>query len=163
MGCQDWGSHWEAMKGHTGRVNCVAISPDGTTIVSGSNDKTLQLWDVKTGEGIGKAMGGHTQPVSSIDSSLDGKHILSVSQGAYENLVWSWENQTQLLGMQFQQGMTMLGSPFRVSKDGWVLGSGHKQLFWLPAGLRMELVGKGNIIAIVTQEVVVLDVPAYIS
>ncbi|KAG8987933.1 hypothetical protein FRB94_001337 [Tulasnella sp. JGI-2019a] len=108
----------EAMKGHTDWVNCVAISPDGTTIVSGSDDRTLQLWDAKIGEGVGKAMEGHTQPVSSIDFSLGGKYILSVSQGSFENLVWSWENQTQLLDMQFQQGMTILTSLYQVSKDG---------------------------------------------
>jgi WD40 repeat protein len=37
-------------KGHTASVSCVAISPDGKHIVSGSGDKTIKLWDVKTGK-----------------------------------------------------------------------------------------------------------------
>ena len=30
---------------HNGDVNSVAFSPDGKTIVSGSDDKTLKVWD----------------------------------------------------------------------------------------------------------------------
>ena len=30
---------------HSGDVNSVAFSPDGKTIVSGSDDKTLKVWD----------------------------------------------------------------------------------------------------------------------
>ncbi|KAJ1447773.1 WD40-repeat-containing domain protein [Pelagophyceae sp. CCMP2097] len=36
-------------KGHTSRVECCAFSPDGKRIVTGSNDKTAQLWDAETG------------------------------------------------------------------------------------------------------------------
>ncbi len=32
------------LTGHTGQVESVAFSPDGTRIVSGSGDNTLRLW-----------------------------------------------------------------------------------------------------------------------
>jgi len=35
--------------GHTDSVNSVAFSPDGTRIVSGSDDKTIRVGDVLTG------------------------------------------------------------------------------------------------------------------
>ena len=30
---------------HSGTINSVAFSPDGKTIVSGSRDKTIKVWD----------------------------------------------------------------------------------------------------------------------
>ncbi|MDF5729342.1 MAG: hypothetical protein PUP92_15310 [Rhizonema sp. PD38] len=38
------------LKVHTASVNAIAISPHGHTFVSGSNDKTVNLWDLKTGK-----------------------------------------------------------------------------------------------------------------
>jgi WD40 repeat protein len=37
-------------KGHTGAVTCLAVSADGTRLVSGSLDQTVRLWNLKTGE-----------------------------------------------------------------------------------------------------------------
>jgi WD40 repeat protein len=38
------------LKGHTDEVQSVAYSPDGKTLVSGSYDKTVMLWDVSATE-----------------------------------------------------------------------------------------------------------------
>ncbi len=37
------------LKGHKGRVEAVAISPDGATIATGSWDQTVRIWDAATG------------------------------------------------------------------------------------------------------------------
>lgn len=35
-----------SLKGHTHRVLYLAISPDGSTIVTGAGDETLRFWKV---------------------------------------------------------------------------------------------------------------------
>ena len=38
------------LKGHSGAVNAIAISPEGNTFASASNDTTVNLWNLKTGK-----------------------------------------------------------------------------------------------------------------
>jgi len=38
----------EKQSAHSDDVRSVAYSPDGKTIVSGSNDKTIKVWDAGT-------------------------------------------------------------------------------------------------------------------
>ena len=37
-------------QGHTGYVRSVAYSSDGTQLASGSEDRTVRIWDVASGE-----------------------------------------------------------------------------------------------------------------
>jgi WD40 repeat protein len=38
------------LPGHTDWVNAVALTPDGRRAVSGSNDTTLRVWDLRDGK-----------------------------------------------------------------------------------------------------------------
>src|SRR5438445_13786963 len=40
------GDEAHTFRGHTQAVRCVAISPDGKLLASGSDDQTIQLWDL---------------------------------------------------------------------------------------------------------------------
>ena len=42
--------HW--LEGHEGKVTGVAFSPDGSFLVSGSEDGTVRLWDVSRGHEV---------------------------------------------------------------------------------------------------------------
>jgi WD40 repeat protein len=41
------------LEGHTLRCHSVAYSPDGQQIISGSADRTIRIWDAKTGAVLG--------------------------------------------------------------------------------------------------------------
>jgi len=44
------GEQVSELKGHSGGVRSVSFSPDGSKIVSGSDDNTIRVWDASTGE-----------------------------------------------------------------------------------------------------------------
>ncbi|KAG5350265.1 p21-activated protein kinase-interacting protein 1-like [Termitomyces sp. T112] len=47
---RDW-SVLRALKGHKGRVNCVAVHPTGKVALSVGKDKALRMWDLMRGRG----------------------------------------------------------------------------------------------------------------
>jgi len=64
--------------GHTDIVFSVTFSPDGTKVLTGSNDKTARLWDAASGAEI-RTFIGHTSSVESVAFSPDGTRVLSGS------------------------------------------------------------------------------------
>ena len=65
--------------GHTAAVTSVAFSPDGTRVLTGSQDNTAKLWDAATGKEI-LSLPGHTQEVTSVSFSPDGRNVLTSSR-----------------------------------------------------------------------------------
>ena len=76
---------------HTAMVNSLAFLPDGTSLVSGSDDKTIKLWDVQTG-GIVKTFCGHTKGVLSISISAD---CTTIASGSEDKRIRLWNIQTE--------------------------------------------------------------------
>lgn len=68
----------QRLEGHRGWVYSVAVSPDSSWAASGSEDKTVKVWDLKTGE-CHTTLRGHGDLVSSIVVTPDGGRILSAS------------------------------------------------------------------------------------
>jgi WD40 repeat protein len=69
----------QPLQGHTSDIYSVAFCPDGSCIVSGSDDATIRAWDVLEGTEIYAIIGGHNRRVVSVAFSADGQSIVSVS------------------------------------------------------------------------------------
>jgi WD40 repeat protein len=88
-------------------VLSAACSPNGSHIVSGSHDRTIRIWDAKTGLTLGTPLKGHTAGVLSVAYSSDGQCIIS---GSADRTIRIWDARTG----------SVIGKPL----------TGHSDLIW---------------------------------
>ena len=107
------------LTGHTSYVMCVAFSPDGSTLASGSYDDTIRLWDTDTGEL--KATLEHTglMRINSVAFSPDGRTLAS---GGTDEFIKFWDVRTGELLRTFA-GHAAAVSSVVYSPDGETLAS----------------------------------------
>lgn len=100
-------------------VFSVSWSPDGRTLASASQNKTVSLWDAKTGRETRK-LHGHTEAVTSVAWSPDGQTVASAS---IDRTVRVWGAKT---GAEKRKlvGHTGIISAVAWSPDGRALVSG---------------------------------------
>ncbi|WP_089935348.1 AAA-like domain-containing protein [Candidatus Entotheonella palauensis] len=79
-----------AFDGHREGVYFVAFAPNGQTVVSGSEDNTLKLWDVNTGRVL-HTFTGHDDDVIGVAFSPAGRQVLS---GSLDSTLRLWDVKT---------------------------------------------------------------------
>ncbi|MGD1807128.1 tetratricopeptide repeat protein [Dapis sp. BLCC M126] len=75
---------------HSEGVSCLAISPDGQILASGSYDDTIKLWHLGTGEEIATLV-GHSDDVESVAFHPDSQILAS---GSYDRTIKLWQLST---------------------------------------------------------------------
>ncbi|MGB8297922.1 MAG: DUF4062 domain-containing protein, partial [Polyangia bacterium] len=78
------------LEGHTGSVESVALHVDGRRAVTGSADKTVQVWDLDTGDRL-RTLRGHTNAVTSLVLRADGRRAVT---GSSDKTVRVWDLDT---------------------------------------------------------------------
>src|SRR5581483_2742941 len=78
------------LDGHTEQVNQIALSRDGKSLLSGSADATLRLWDVASGKEV-RRFEGHTGGVWGVAFSSDGRKALSGGGAVLRNNAWVFD------------------------------------------------------------------------
>ncbi|MDM3857430.1 MAG: hypothetical protein PT120_21700 [Aphanizomenon gracile PMC649.10] len=109
----------KTLNGHSDLVRSVAYSPDGQTLASGSGDKTIKLWDVKTGNLL-QTLTGHSDLVLSVAYSPDGQTLASEGDD-----IKLWNVKTGKL-LQTLEGHSSSVWSVAYSPDGQTLASGSK-------------------------------------
>ncbi len=66
------------LKGHGDGVRAVAVTPDGRRAVSGSDDRTLKVWDLEQGALLA-TLEGHGDGVMAVAVTPDGRRAVSGS------------------------------------------------------------------------------------
>lgn len=61
-----------------------------SVLASGSGDKSIIVWNTRTGQAV-KKLTGHTNTVRSVAFSEDGK---SLASGSYDKTVRIWDSET---------------------------------------------------------------------
>jgi serine/threonine protein kinase/WD40 repeat protein len=113
-----------SFKGHTDFVSSVCFSPDGQRLASGSNDQTVRLWDVSTGQETvtlflnpAQAPNVFENRLTGLAFSSDGQRLALATSRQQKQIVCIWEapreQATQLKRNGGQDWPMFGGSPQR--------------------------------------------------
>lgn len=115
----NWNSCVWTLTGHKADVNAAVFSPNGSYIISASNDHTAQFWDPTHGTHV-KTLSAHTDRVTSTAFSLDGAYAIT---GSLDATIKMWNVLTgQLLHTMVNKSEVICVA---ISSDGSHIVSGH--------------------------------------
>src|SRR5262249_37075115 len=118
-----WTSDPIVLEGHEGHVRSVAFSPDGKTLASGSQDQSVQIWDVSGSRPHERGvLRGDIGVLRLIMFPPDGKTLLAV--GARGGMVlWDFHTRTKL--REWMLPKEEMVSSVAMTYDGRYLATGN--------------------------------------
>ena len=105
------------------KIKSVNFSPDGTLIISGSDDNNIRLWNVKTKKLL-RTFDGHSGTVNSVVFSPNGTRFIS---GSYDETIGLWDVKSgdRIRSIFPFYGDTSTVKTVRFSPDGTRIISGY--------------------------------------
>ncbi|HEV7507823.1 MAG TPA: TIR domain-containing protein [Thermoanaerobaculia bacterium] len=129
------------LMGHMGWVQSVVVSPDGTWAASGSEDKTVKIWDLETGL-CRATLEGHDGVVRSIAITPDGKRILSASEDKSIR-VWDASSGRELAKLAGHENQVWSVVAFRGNSHALSGDDNTLRLWDLPLGKCLKIIHCG--------------------
>ena len=114
-----WSQCLQIFEGHSDSVRSIAFSSDGSRIASGSDDRTIRIWDTKSGKDIRK-LEGHSDSVRSVAFSSDGSRIASGSDD-HTIRIWDTKSSKEIRKLEGHSGSVW---SVTFSSDGSRIASG---------------------------------------
>jgi len=115
---------WQCVRvltGHQSWVTAVAFNPRSATLVSGSLDDTIKVWDLQTGAEI-NTLQGHPRGVNDLRISTKGQVLVSCGD---DGTVKVW-NLTAGRLIHTLEGHARDVTSVTIGHQGWILASGSK-------------------------------------
>jgi WD40 repeat protein/tRNA A-37 threonylcarbamoyl transferase component Bud32 len=140
------------MRGHVGKLFCVALSPDGEHLATGGEDGAVKIWAWRDGREV-RTLKGHPNAVWSVAFSPDGKHLASgggdPGTDYYrpgEVIIWDWRRGAEVRRFSGTRGLVR-GLAF--SPGGETLAAGDAggvrgKPFSIPGVVRLWDVATGH-------------------
>ncbi len=118
------------------QIGRIAWSPDGRMLASPSSDRTVRLWDVKTGECV-RTLEGHSDDVNSVAFDPTGKSLVSGSTDRTSRL---WESGSGKLLRKLDCDSSVYSVAF--SPAGQILATGE----WTSGGVKLWNASTGKLV-----------------
>lgn len=109
---------FRTLEGHQGRVRSVAFDPQGETLASGSADKTVKLWEVRSGKLL-CTLNGDKGTVWCVAFDLTGQTLVGASENA---TIMLWDSVSGKL-LRTLEGSTGKVDRVAFSSNGQLLAS----------------------------------------